>query len=132
LRLMEERRNSAFHACRVKGGAARIATETSKKQGANRPANQRRKERVRRRKAWEERRRVSATTDAATATAAVVAATIEVATAAVRGGGAANPLSVMERAAVLAAPVNTEVKEAMGAVTAALVEEVSTSSTAVD
>jgi hypothetical protein len=118
--------------CRVKGGAARAATETSKKQGAKCPTNQRRKEWVRRRrKAWEERRRVSATADAATATAAAVAATIEVATTAARGGGA-NPLSVVERAVVLAAPVNTEVKEASAAATVALVEEVSTSATAAD
>jgi hypothetical protein len=55
-----------------------------------------------------------------------------VATTAARGGGAANPLSVVERAVVLAAPVNTEVKEASAAATVALVEEVSTSATAAD
>ncbi len=123
--------------CRVKGGATRAAT--SKKQGAKRLANQRRKERARRRrKAWEERRRVSATADAATATAAAGAATataatgaatataaagaatIEVATAAARGGRAANPLSVVAGAAVLAAPVNKEVKEASAAATSAV------------
>jgi DNA polymerase III gamma/tau subunit len=82
------------------------------------------------RKAWKERRRVSATADAATATAEAGAATIEVATAAARGGGAANPLSVVAGAAVLAAPVNTEVKEASAAATAAVAEEVSTCATA--
>jgi len=55
-----------------------------------------------------------------------------VATAAARGGGAANPLSVVAGAAVLAAPVNKEVKEASAAATAAVAEEVSTSATAAD
>jgi hypothetical protein len=53
-----------------------------------------------------------------------------VATAAARGGGAANPLSVVAGAAVLAAPVNKEVKEASAAATAAVAEEVSNSATA--
>ncbi len=83
--------------CRIKGGAARAATETSKKQGAKRPANQRRKERARRRrKVCEERRRGSATAEDATATAATGAATTKVATVAVRGGGAASALSLWQ------------------------------------
>jgi hypothetical protein len=53
-----------------------------------------------------------------------------VATAAAREGGAANPPSVVAGAAVLAAPVNTEVKEASAAATAAVAEEVSTCATA--
>ncbi len=54
------------------------------------------------------------------------------ATAAARGGGAADPLSVVAGAAVLAAPVNKEVKEASAAATAAVAEEVSTAATAAD
>ncbi len=52
------------------------------------------------------------------------------ATAAARGGGAANALSVVAGAAVLGAPVNTEVEEASAAATATVAEEVSTSTTA--
>ena len=47
------------------------------------------------------------------------------ATVAARGGGAASALSVVAGAAVLAAPVNTEVKEASAG-------EIATSATAVD
>ncbi len=54
------------------------------------------------------------------------------AAAAARGGRAANPLSVVAGAAVLATPVNKEVKEASAAATAAVAEEVSTSATAAD